>query len=191
MTHLGITLRGEHVILRDINPDDLESLRKWRNRSDYRQYFREFRDISPAMQRDWYGQIVCNDPRVRMFAITDKTSGRLLGACGLCYIDLQNHSADFSIYIGADDLYIDQKLAPDAGKLLLAYGFETLGLHRIWAEIYAIDQAKQVLLPGLGFVLDGRHREAHQLEDRNWTDCLFYGILRHEFAGQSGMAKTT
>jgi len=115
-----------------------------------------------------------------MFAIIDKQNSRLLGACGLCYIDQRNSSADFSIYLGADDLYIDDKYAPDAGKVLLEYGFSTLKLHRIWVEIYAIDMAKQQLLPNLGFQLEGRHRQAHRLENGRWTDCLFYGLLTHE-----------
>ena len=175
-------LRGPDVVLRPIEPDDLEPLRLWRNRPDYRQYFREYRDITPAMQQNWYKNIVLADERVHMFAITKASDGRLLGACGLCYIDRQNDSADFSIYLGADDLYIDEVYAPQTGKLLLEYGFKTLGLHRIWAEIYEIDSAKQNLLPGLGFTLDGRHREAHRLENGRYVDCLFYGLLKDEWA---------
>jgi RimJ/RimL family protein N-acetyltransferase len=174
-------LKGKEVVLRAITPDDLEPLRLWRNRPDYRQYFREYRDITPAMQQNWYENIVLADERVHMFAISTAKDERLLGACGLCYIDRQNDSADFSIYLGADDLYIDEVYAPAAGKLLLKYGFETLGLHRIWAEIYAIDSVKQNLLPSLGFSLDGRHREAHKMEDGRFVDCLFYGLLANEF----------
>ena len=44
-------------------------------------------------------------------AFEELATGRLLGACGLCYIDFINRSADFSIYIGADDLYIDELYA--------------------------------------------------------------------------------
>ncbi|PHS23199.1 MAG: GNAT family N-acetyltransferase [Robiginitomaculum sp.] len=173
-------LTGPDVVLRAIKPDDLEPLRLWRNRPEYRQYFREYRDITPAMQQNWYEKTVLEDERVHMFAITAAKGERLLGACGLCYIDRRNESADFSIYLGADDLYIDEIYAHDAGKLLLKYGFETLGLHRIWAEIYDIDSAKQKLLPGLGFALDGRHREAHKMEDERFVDCLFYGLLASE-----------
>ncbi|VAW00175.1 hypothetical protein MNBD_ALPHA06-818 [hydrothermal vent metagenome] len=177
MTQPNTILSGEHVVLRNIEPDDLERLRQWRNRPAYRQFFREYRDITKQMQQNWYEKTVLADATVRMFAITQKRGGKLLGACGLCYIDQQNASADFSIYLGADDLYIDQKFAPETGRLLLQYGFEQLHLHRIWAEIYAVDTAKQKLLPQLGFVLDGRHLEAHRMEDGTWTDCLFYGIL--------------
>ncbi len=174
-------LTGEHVKLRAIIPDDLEPLRLWRNRPDYRRFFREYRDITPAMQQGWYDHVVLLDDRVHMFAITTRKGGRLLGACGLCYLDQRNSSADFSIYIGADNLYIDEKYAPETGKLLLHYGFETLKLHRMWAEIYAIDEAKKMLLPALGFSLDGRHREAYKMENDVYVDCLFYGLLKRDY----------
>ncbi len=181
MTQPNQVLIGDHVELRNIETNDLDDLRKWRNRPKCRQYFREYRDITPEMQLKWYTSAVCADPRVQMFAITDKRTKKLLGACGLCYLDERNSSADFSIYIGADELYIDDIYAPDAGRLLLQYGFDILALHRIWAEIYATDLAKQALLPKLGFVLDGCHREAHRLETGDWTDCLFYGLLASNF----------
>lgn len=181
MTQPGAILRGEFVTLRDIENRDLEPLRKWRNRPKYRQYFREYRDISHDMQMTWYENVVLADDRVRMFAITETGSGRLLGACGLCYIHPREKSADFSLYIGADDLYIDDKFAPESGRLLIEYGFAQLDLHRIWAEIYDVDMAKRELLPKLGFVLDGVHREAHCMEDGSWTHCRFYGLLKSEW----------
>ena len=98
------------------------------------------------------------------------------------YIDWLRHSADFSIYLGADDLYIDDTFAPDAARLLLRYGFEELNLHRVWAEIYDFDSAKRDFLPALGFKLEGRHRETHWSEGR-WSDSLFYGLLDREYFG--------
>ena len=67
-----------------------------------------------------------------------------MGACGLCYIDWINRSADFSIYIGYKDLYIDDIYAIEAGVLLKDYGLNILNLHRLWAEIYSIDNKKKI-----------------------------------------------
>ena len=75
-----------------------------------------------------------------------------MGACGLCYIDWINRNADFSIYIGKDDLYIDEKYAIDAAQLMMKYGFEELNLHRLWAEIYNFDELKKIMFDKLGFV---------------------------------------
>ncbi len=175
---------GAHVGLRAIERDDLPSLLAWRNRPGFRRYFREFRELSLAQQEEWYEATVLADPKTRMFAIVDPKTGVLLGACGLCFIDWVNRTGDFSLYNGHQDLYIDDTYAPDAGRLLLRYGFEELGLHRIWCEIYGFDRAKQALLPRLGFTLDGRHRETHWA-DGAWHDSLFYGVLDREFRAAS------
>lgn len=173
-------LTGSRTTLRAITRDDLEPLRQWRNQPRLRCYFREYREISPDMQEGWYETTVLTDPNTRMFAIAARDDGRLLGACGLCWIDWRARSADFSIYLGADDLYIDDHYAPDAARLLIGYGFDELNLHRIWAEIYETDHAKQALLPNLGFVAEGRHRQTTWKEGR-YVDSMFYGLLRDEW----------
>lgn len=173
-------LTGKHVILRAITEGDLPQLLEWRNRPEYRQYFREYRELSIEQQHQWYTKLVLNDPTVRMFSIIEKDTGRLLGACGLVYIDWVNKNADFSIYIGADDLYIDDTLAVDAGITMLKYGFDELGLHRVWSEIYSIDPAKPTLFATLGFRLEGEHKETHWTHGK-WVDSHFYGLLAREF----------
>lgn len=169
-------LSGKVTGLRAIEPDDLEQLRLWRNIPNFRRHFRESRELSRAQQQNWYDKIVLGDPNTRMFAITALEDGRLLGACGLCYIDWMRRSADFSFYIGDGDAYIDDIYAPDAGRVLINHGFLTLGLHRLWCEIYAFDDKKKAFLPSLGFQLDGRHRD-HHFEDGRFHDSLFYGLL--------------
>ena len=173
-------LSGSHVSLRAIERDDLRQLLVWRNKPTFRRYFRESRELYWEDQIFWYDNIVLKDPRTRMFAIEAQTDRRLLGATGLCYIDALNRNADFSLYIGADDLYIDDVFAVDSARILLRYGFDELNLHRVWAEIYDIDVSKQKLFETLGFTLDGRHRESHWTEGR-WVDSLFYGLLDKEW----------
>jgi RimJ/RimL family protein N-acetyltransferase len=173
-------ISGTHVGLRAIEPGDLEQLLAWRNRPTFRRYFREYRELSSVNQQQWFNAKVLGDPDTRMFSIVESASGKLLGACGLCYIDWINRTADFSIYIGHDHLYIDAVYAVDAGTQLLKYGFEELAMHRIWCEIYDYDTAKTAFLPHLGFTLDGRHRQTHWAEGA-WHDSLFFGILSHEF----------
>jgi RimJ/RimL family protein N-acetyltransferase len=169
-------LTGKSVGLRAIESGDLGQLLTWRNRPEFRRYFREYREINGAQQQQWFESRVNGDPSTRMFAIVELASGRLLGACGLCYIDWVNRTADFSIYIGADDLYIDERFAPDAARVMLAYALDELGVHRLWSEIYAFDTAKQQFFNKLGFHLDGRHRQTHWAEGR-WHDSLYYSFL--------------
>lgn len=173
-------LSGQHVGLRAIEEADLEQLLAWRNIPEFRQYYRESRELSMHLQKVWFESINKPHSNVRMFAIVRLSDGMLLGACGLCLIDLMNRSADLSIYLGRDNLYIDDVYAPDTAKLLLKYGFEEVNLHRIWAEIYDIDTKKQAFFESLGFHLDGRFRESHWTLGR-WVDSLFFSILDREF----------
>ena len=173
-------LKGKYVGLRAIEESDLSQLLLWRNQPNYRRYFREYRELSQTNQKIWFDSKVLNDKSTEMFSIVDVNTGELLGACGLCYIDWINRNADFSIYIGKDDLYIDEKYAIEAAQILMKYGFEELNLHKLWSEIYSFDEAKKVMFDRLGFKLEGVHKEKHWTEGK-WCDSLFYGYLQMKY----------
>jgi RimJ/RimL family protein N-acetyltransferase len=176
-------LTGECVGLRAIEERDLDQLLQWRNNPSLRKYFREYRELSDATQRLWYSNKIIKDPNTLMFSIIDPDDDRLLGACGLCYIDWKNRNADFSLYIGIDQLYIDCKYALDAGKLLLAFGFNELNLHRIYVEVFDFDKPKRELLKTLHFVYEGINRDKQWCEGR-WHASEYYGILATEYTGK-------
>ena len=110
-----------------------------------------------------------------MFSICN-LDHQLIGACGLCHIDWVQRNADFSIYIGYNNLYIDEEYAIDAGKTIIQYGFMKMNLHRLCVEIYDFDERKKRMFEHLGFELDGRHKHTQMLNGK-WHDSLFYGLI--------------
>ena len=172
-------LKGKVVGLRAIEEDDLEVLLNWRNQPEYRFFFREYRELNSENQKKWYDTKVMADEHTRMFSIIELDSGNLIGACGLCYIDWPNRCADFSIYIGKDNLYIDEIYAVDASNVLINYGFDELNLHRLWTEIYDIDQKKKWLFDSLGFVHEATHFSTHWTGGK-WVDSWYYRLLKEE-----------
>jgi hypothetical protein len=178
-------ISGKYVGLRAVEKDDLHLLLNWRNRPDLRRYFREYRELNKMNQEFWFESLAQKDRSMVMFAIVDLKSGILLGACGLCYINWINRNADFSLYIGDSDSYIDATFAPDAGATLLNFGFNELNLHRVYAEVFAFDEKKQGLMKTLGFHLEGRFRDTHW-SGGTWNNSLIYGILKTDTPGKSG-----
>jgi RimJ/RimL family protein N-acetyltransferase len=174
-------LEGNLVCLRALEPGDLGFLLEWRNRPDFRCYFREYRELSLDRQKVWYERTVLNDSSTIMFSIVKKATGELLGACGLCYINWVNRSADFSIYIGAENLYIDKKYAPDAAIVMARYAFGEINMHRVWAEVYDFDERKIALFKSLGFRLEGHFKETYW-HDNCWHDSLFFSMLEYDYA---------
>ena len=170
-------LKGNLVALRAIEKTDLTQLLQWRNIPELRRFFREYRELNSDNQLLWFEKYVMNDPNTIMFAIVELATEKLIGACGLCYIDWVNRNADFSIYIGKNNLYIDSSFAIEAAKLMEKYGFEELNLHRLWAEIYSIDEAKIKFFNELEFIQEGRFRETHWTEGK-WVDSIYFGKIR-------------
>ena len=173
-------IKGNLVSLRSIEKKDLNQLLKWRNSERFKKFFREYRDLNSNQQKAWYQKIVVGDKNTVMFSIIENKTKKLIGACGLCYINWIYKNADFSIYIGKNNLYIDDKLAFESGKLLLKYGFNILNLHRIWTEIYDFDKKKIKFLSKLKFKLEGEHRETYWYK-KSWHNSLFYSILSKEY----------
>lgn len=169
-------IKGKHVGLRAIEKNDLTQLMKWRNNPELRKFFRETDEINSTNQEKWFESVIAKNSVNKMFSIISLETDELLGACGLCYIDWINRSADFSIYVGYKDLYIDDKYAIDAAKVMKNYGFNILNLHRLWAEIYSIDNLKKDFFNNLGFKLDGEFRETYWYNN-SWHNSLFYSIL--------------
>jgi len=172
-------LEQQNVILRSVEEEDLEQLRVWRNHPDLRKYFREYRELSKADQLAWYTNFVLPKQSTLMFSIVERESNKLLGACGLCYIDWLRKSADLSIYIGYNGIYLDEIYAVESAKSLIKYGFGEIGLHRLWAEVYSHDLKKQEFFKSLGFTLEGTHRET-QWSDGMWLDSLYFGLLESD-----------
>lgn len=169
-------ISGKYVGLRAIEKDDLEELKSWRNNPELRKYFRETDEINSVKQEKWFDSINDKNSPNKMFAIVKLDTDELMGACGLCYIDNVNRSADFSIYLGYKDLYIDEFYAVEAAQLMRNYGFNVLNLHRLWAEIYSIDEKKKKFFDSLNFKLDGEFRETYWYEN-SWHNSLFYSLL--------------
>jgi len=169
-------IKGQLVGLRAIERADLAQLMQWRNEPNLRKFFRETNELNSSNQAKWFDSIININSTNKMFAIIKLESNELMGACGLCYIDWVNKSADFSIYLGYEDLYIDEVYAVEAANLMKNYGFSVLNLHRLWAEIYSIDDKKKIFFNSLGFKLDGKFRETYWF-DNEWHDSLFYSLL--------------
>ncbi len=174
-------LRGDKVYLVPIEREDLEVLRTWRNQPNFRKYFREYREISKDMQEKWYETKVLGDPSTIMFAIRSTKDDSLLGCCGLCYISWVHRNADLSLYIGYENAYIDNEgFAKEACQLMFAYGYDELGLRKIWTEIYEFDTPKFKLYTELGFHQDGLLRDQYFFEGRFWNSRML-SLLSDEF----------
>ncbi len=172
---------GKKVSLRAVEPGDLEKLRDWRNIEGFRKNFREHRELSILNQQIWFEKVSVSQNDY-MFSIINSETKELIGACGLLYINWIIRSADYSFYIGKDGQYIDNEgYADEATQLLLKYGFDQLGLNKIWMELYEFDQVKIDFFTGKHkFKKDGILRQ-NCFKDGKYHDSFLISLLQSEF----------
>lgn len=168
-------LEGNHIKLRAIEYEDLPILKNWRNSKFINIATREYRILNMFNQKNWYESIHNdNPPKFIMFGIENKKN-KLIGICGLTYIDWKNRNAEVSIYIGSKN-WQKLKEAKDALRILETYGFGELNLHRLWAEIFDISPNNIKLFESMNFLKEGIFRDKLWRQGK-WHDSYLYSKL--------------
>lgn len=174
-------ITGKTLGLTAITEEDLPMLMEWRNNEDMRQFYREYRELNLHMQTEWYKNIVNSDKNTIMFAIRAIESNELLGCCGLTYINWVNRNAELSLYIGEGNAYIDSR-AYEALGLLIKYGFEQIGMKKLWIECYEIDVKRIKMCEDFSFHLDGVLR-CNVFHNNKWFSSKIFSLLSEEYKG--------
>ncbi len=167
-------IKGDSIGLRAIEKEDLVQLKDWRNIPEFRRNFREVRELSLRDQENWFEHLQQTRDRNFMFGIVRLSDNKLIGACGLLYVNWINRSADYSFYIGEDQAYIDNYgWAKEATQLLLSYGFGSLNLNKVWMELYEYDKKKiEFFTNEFSFQQDGLLRDNCFEEGKYWNSVL-------------------
>lgn len=117
------------MILRAIEKDDIEKIRKWRQGKGY--MLRTETEITPESQENWYKNIVSNrDSKIKFWAVVDKC---LVGYATL-EIDYMNGYGELGLLIG--DKYQRNGYGHKAIKILIDKAFGIYRLHHVVWESY-------------------------------------------------------
>ena len=126
---------------------------------------------------------LCEADRVQVWAVTQPADDRVIGLVSLQQSD---HSGDryhrrAEVGYGLARSVWGRGFGSEAVRAVCRFGFEVLGLHRIFARTIA-DNAESVrLLERLGFTLEGQQRQHSLEDDGRFHDSAIYGLLRTEW----------
>jgi ribosomal-protein-alanine N-acetyltransferase len=120
---------------------------------------------------------LAQEPGRIWLAITLHSDGRQIGGIGL-RVDDQHQHAELGYWLGVP--YWGQGYATEAAREMLRYGFEELGLHRVFASHFKHNPDSGRILVKLGMRYEGCQRE-HLRKWDEFVDSELYGILRQEW----------
>jgi len=162
-------LAGERVVLRRHVPDNVGAFQRWYSDPEV---VRLTRYQDGPMRRDEIERFFAAralGPDSLSMAIHVRADDRLIGTCALSQLDSDNGSALFHITIGEKDAW-GRGYGTDATRLMVDHAFTGLGLHRIALTVFAFNDRAIRSYRSVGFVVEGRAREAIWREGRWWDE---------------------
>ncbi|WP_367129695.1 MULTISPECIES: GNAT family N-acetyltransferase [Streptomyces] len=176
------TLTGELTLLRPVTVDDVPALLPMFRDAETARLTGCYAAHDEAGLRAWYASRGDQDDRLDL-AIVERATGNVVGEAVLNEWDPGNESCSFRICSvpGAPG----RGLGTEATRLIVGYGFETLGLHRISLEVYAFNPRARRVYENAGFVPEGVLRGALLWEGER-VDAVVMSILAPEWFRHRG-----
>ncbi|HYD10652.1 MAG TPA: GNAT family protein [Acidimicrobiales bacterium] len=174
------TLNGELVTLRPIRAADADAMWDMLSDPEGNRLTGTTATFTRAQVDEWCATVAGRDGR-HDWAITHDTD-EYLGEIVLNQID--DHSRNANLRLALRPGQRGRGFGGEAISLVLAYAFapepEGLGLHRVSLDVLSINPRARILYESLGFVEEGRLREAHRDGDY-WCDAIVMAILEDDY----------
>ena len=170
-----MVLTGAKVYLRPIMIEDTDIVLRWRNSDAVKRYFIFREDITYEAHLNWLRTKV-DVGKVVQFIITELETERPIGSVYLQNINPVLKNAEYGIFIGEQDA-LGKGYGTEAAQLILRYGFDALGLHKIYLRVLSDNERAIASYRHAGFVVEGL------LKDEIFVDGKFCDITRMALIG--------
>ena len=107
-----------------------------------------------------------------------KSDGKVVGCVGIGVTNREQGQASIGWMLGCR--YQSQGLATEAARALLCFGFDSMGLHRIYARTGKANTRSWRLMERLEMRREAHFRQSHRVKDA-WDDEFVYAILAQEW----------
>ena len=165
------------VVLGPVTMTDAPVLFRWINDRELVLHSAAYRPVHEGSHREWVKGLSQRRDLVA-FGIRMRRSQRLIGVCQLTAINAVSRSADLQIRIG-DAAARGKGLGLEAVRLLVAFGFRDLNLHRVSLQVLATNRRAVRTYERAGFQLEGTLRDAAFVDGR-FVDVLVMSLLEGE-----------
>ena len=164
------------IRIRKFERTDIPKKVEWINNPENNQFLHYDIPICVEKTEKWFDSHLGEDTR---YDAVIEADGIPVGTIGLLAIDWKNSKAEYYIAMGETD-YKGKGVAKEASRLILEYGFRTLGLNRIYLFTEVKNIAAQMLFERVGFLREGIIRQDITSHGK-YVDRIAYGILREDW----------
>jgi len=169
---------GNSIYLRLMEKEDCVYRTNWINDEETRKTLMFDWPLSLSGTEKWF-DIQDLDPKKRNFMIVSKDSNLPIGITGLIDIDFRHLRGQFYMTIGEKD-YWGKRIPDESIPLVLNYGFNELGLNRIYLYTLNNNERARKVYERNGFIYEGKLRK-HYFCVGEYQDLQVMSVLKDDF----------
>ncbi len=174
-------LEGKTVALREYAPEDSQAVLAYAQDRDVTRYLpwgpEGTQEVDAFLAR--VAADALQQPRTQYeVAVVRKDTGALIGAGRLGILSAEHRRGDIGYVLRRDSW--GQGIGSEVARLLVDWGFRSLGLHRIEATCDPRNHASRRVLEKLGMNCEGCRRDDF-LSHGEWRDSLLFALLEDEW----------
>lgn len=170
------TLETPRLILRGLQEEDAEAVRKMRSNARVGAFIARLPEISleESKQLIVRTQQMFHDKKAIAWAGQIKESGQFIGSCGLMNIEWENQHAEIGGEMWLD--FWGKGYSQEGVMAILNFGIHQLKLHTIEAKVDHRNRSAIALLEKAGFVREALFRERIRIGNQ-FTDMAIYTLF--------------
>lgn len=168
------------VLLRKPEPHDVEALYAWKNDPAVASMLVGFTTGYTRADLTKWVDFHRSAADEAFFMIVRRTDDRAIGHVALYQINHRTGVGDFAILLGDRSMW-GKGIGRACTRFMCDYGFTQLNLRRITLGVLATNERAHKLYRSLGFVEEGRLRQA-QFKDGAFVDVILMAMFREELA---------
>jgi ribosomal-protein-alanine N-acetyltransferase len=179
-----ITLRSARLLLREFRDDDFAAVHSYGSDPEVTKYV-PWGPNAPEDTRTFLSfamDAAREEPR-RDYTLAAEVEGAVVGAAHLQLVSAAHAVGEIGYVVRRD--HWGKGLAQEMARILVRFGFEDLGLHRLQATCDPQNIASRRVLEGVGMRQEGHLRENFWMRGV-WRDSLLYAVLDRDSAAEAG-----
>ena len=177
-------ISGAKAELRFITVEDTPLIVRWRNLPSVYQNLYTRSRLTEEEHLNWLNShVFCG--LCEQFIIYDRETGLPVGSVFIKNINREASKGEYGIFIG-EETARGKGIGSEAAQMMLRYGFETIGLNRIYLSVFADNSAAIASYRRAGFYEEGRLRQDFRA-DGKYHDIVLMAALRQEWLKERGI----